>query len=437
MSKYKLTFKLKQHTPIIHFQYDQHGATLRASELKPKLDKFLIEKLNLTNGYGDNETPKPEYKSWFINEGKQHLALDYKVKVKSIKLDRKEIPEGRNNQYGAFFGTIGNDYRQNPKGLSFSDKDIILEIICFKPSLKKHIEKDIISFFEITNFGTRQSKGFGSFTITKKIIDSKEIEVKYNNTTYKTYFDVSLNNKYEWFNKYKDASNQIVLLYKAIRSGINLKTRGQDDQFYFKSLMFLYAKNLNIQWEKKTIKERFSLNQQTSRPKSEPLNYNSDSKKLMKDLLGLSSEESWQSYTAIIKKKEAIFNERTEDWEEKINNLQFERFKSPILFKPILNNNNLRVYIYLNQKELDFALGINKDFIVRNEENTFHIKFPDSFSLNNFFDFFLDSNNFNIKTYVESRFRKEKKYEILKNLLQQMKNNKNLKIPGNDTATIN
>jgi len=53
-SKYKLCFKLKQHTPIIHFQADQKGATLRASELKPKLDRFLIDKLKmLENGKPD------------------------------------------------------------------------------------------------------------------------------------------------------------------------------------------------------------------------------------------------------------------------------------------------------------------------------------------------------------------------------------------------
>ena len=47
-SKFKVNFTLKQHTPIIHFQSDQSGATLRATELKPKLDSFLIEQLNLT-----------------------------------------------------------------------------------------------------------------------------------------------------------------------------------------------------------------------------------------------------------------------------------------------------------------------------------------------------------------------------------------------------
>lgn len=37
MSDYKLTFKLKQHTPIIHFHHYRHGAVLRASEVKSKL----------------------------------------------------------------------------------------------------------------------------------------------------------------------------------------------------------------------------------------------------------------------------------------------------------------------------------------------------------------------------------------------------------------
>ena len=71
MSDYKLTFKLKQHTPIIHFQHDQYGATLRASELKPKLDKFLIEKL------GGEEKLRRDHSDWFIN--KEHSALDYKI----------------------------------------------------------------------------------------------------------------------------------------------------------------------------------------------------------------------------------------------------------------------------------------------------------------------------------------------------------------------
>ena len=75
-----LKLELKQHTPIIHFQHYQEGATLRASELKPKLDKFLIEKLKLTAVDDRGRiVPKREYLKWFNN--KEKLSLDYKVKI--------------------------------------------------------------------------------------------------------------------------------------------------------------------------------------------------------------------------------------------------------------------------------------------------------------------------------------------------------------------
>ena len=39
----RLIFELIQHTPIIHFQAKDMGATLRASEVKPKLDRYLMK----------------------------------------------------------------------------------------------------------------------------------------------------------------------------------------------------------------------------------------------------------------------------------------------------------------------------------------------------------------------------------------------------------
>ncbi len=41
---FEITITLKQHTPLIHFQHEQAGAILRATELKPKLDKFILSK---------------------------------------------------------------------------------------------------------------------------------------------------------------------------------------------------------------------------------------------------------------------------------------------------------------------------------------------------------------------------------------------------------
>ncbi len=42
MSSWKYEVKLRQLTPLIHFQAEQPQATLRATEVKPKLDRFLL-----------------------------------------------------------------------------------------------------------------------------------------------------------------------------------------------------------------------------------------------------------------------------------------------------------------------------------------------------------------------------------------------------------
>ena len=49
LESYSLNYKLQQITPMIHFQHYEEGATLRASEVKPKLDRFLIELLGEGN----------------------------------------------------------------------------------------------------------------------------------------------------------------------------------------------------------------------------------------------------------------------------------------------------------------------------------------------------------------------------------------------------
>lgn len=41
----QLELDLKCHAPIIHFQPEEEGATLRASEVKPKFDRYLMKKV--------------------------------------------------------------------------------------------------------------------------------------------------------------------------------------------------------------------------------------------------------------------------------------------------------------------------------------------------------------------------------------------------------
>lgn len=78
-----LKVTLKQHTPLIHFQHTENGATLRASEVKPKLDRFIIEKLGGGNYDNVKNQVKNTYPQLFIpKEGV--FALDYKLKIKAF-----------------------------------------------------------------------------------------------------------------------------------------------------------------------------------------------------------------------------------------------------------------------------------------------------------------------------------------------------------------
>ena len=98
-SKFKVEFTLKQHTPIIHFQSDQVGATLRATELKPKFDRFLLENIK--------DLP-------FKKTASGEKSLSYKIKIiaynnnietieKINPKNQKEIPDP------LFFGNMGNN----------------------------------------------------------------------------------------------------------------------------------------------------------------------------------------------------------------------------------------------------------------------------------------------------------------------------------------
>src|SRR3990167_6963021 len=92
MSNFKVEFTLKQHTPIIHFQSEQSGATLRATELKPKLDKFITQRLKFIN-----EELYQKYKS--IIEDEDIFPKDakgssrYKISVEHRTLNTLSTPK--------------------------------------------------------------------------------------------------------------------------------------------------------------------------------------------------------------------------------------------------------------------------------------------------------------------------------------------------------
>lgn len=247
---FKLEFTLKQHTPLIHFQHDQEGATIRATELKPKLDKFIVEHVFNNDfdlvkkylvGYPSDDTSAKgttkvkELKSRFLDDN--FRALDYKVCNIA-----GELKDGNNGK--GLTQVIGNE----TNWIWF--KSIKIEIAFYSMELKSVIQKNISDFFIITRFGKRQSKGYGQFSV----LTNKDENISLDSIT-----KVLL--KYYGELHFKKASSplrhvifeEIERLNRWLKSGIN---KPYDKAPIFK---FMLERNRPIRWEKRLIKRAISL----------------------------------------------------------------------------------------------------------------------------------------------------------------------------------
>jgi len=350
--KFQINCTLKQHTPLIHFQHEQAGATLRATELKPKLDKFILTKLG--NGNYDQGCQLAKANKWLVGKG-EHNALDYKVKIiakgeiddfrkltEIEKFDRKSKMNKWVNErnFPHLLANMGGKEKKSElKNFAFN-KSIELIITCFSSNeLLNKIKEDLPKVFEKENFGNRKSKGFGSFSVIK-INDEAYNSIV--NFPYK--FDWEVNGQ-DLFEKQKNLFEAIDYLYKTLRSGINFGRFDRNQrkfipQFYFKSILRDYAENvLGEQWDKKTIKEKYFVGNST------------EGRFIHRDFLGLSTEESWgETYNRANITKDSS---------------TIERLTSPIIFKPIhLEGNRYRVWIDVREIQQEFKnsrINIKKD----------------------------------------------------------------------------
>lgn len=160
MSECIMKFTLRQDSPMIHFQGSTKGATLRASEVKPKLDRFLAEWCKKNEIEEENK--------WKIDQDRN--AYDYKMRIyagneKKVVLDRR----GKPDKLPSYFG----DLDEQKTNLWYTD-GIRLEILCFHKGLRKVINEAIETFFVLHNFGTRQNRGIGGFTLRRTTPEDAE-----------------------------------------------------------------------------------------------------------------------------------------------------------------------------------------------------------------------------------------------------------------------
>lgn len=368
----KLVITLRQQTPLIHFQHDD-GATLRASEVKPKLDKFIIEHSNgnsfeywqqyLVGAFSTNlGILQRKFNAGF-------RALDYKMRIEPI--GKKQIFDQVNENrrlFSLYFGDLDNnsDYKE---GVMYND-GIKLYITSHNERLINIIKINIPHFLECTNFGTRQTKGYGSFYID-------ENDALYTPPNHANY-------SFRVRGSFNDLFSQIKDFYSIIRAGIN------DQQgLYVKSALFKYLKDQGIQWDKRTIKQQFLdaseiSSERSKHPTEDIVNFEStdiDNKNVIfKELLGLSTTENWVNYGFNISR-----NHPHKD---------ITRFKSPIIFKPILefrnNEHFYNVYIYLSEIPTTMR---NQSFVIGSSRGSFDMRTSNAFNIAEYFEWiFLNKN---------------------------------------------
>ena len=298
----KIEVQLTQYTPLLHFQGQQEGACLRASEVKPALDHFITAWLKKIN--------KAAPPQWIQSEVNGHTAYRYRMtftangepehqKSQNNKPERpyfymykttnskgKMVVRGDIHQL--FFAAMGDDAfdsngESRIKGVFYPEGMTMMILVPGDQGnkLSALLKKLIPPFFALHCFGNRSNKGFGSFGV--KEMDGVSVPdmdltdlIQYTpmNALYFAEYDpnqISSGDAIDRSNEYLD---DVFMLSNIMKSGINYthgKTGENGDTSktpYYKGMIFQYFldeklhNNKKIHSEKASIK-KFVLNRGT------------------------------------------------------------------------------------------------------------------------------------------------------------------------------
>ncbi len=385
MNDWQKEYKLVQHTPLIHFQHSEPHACLRATEVKPKLDRFLIEQLEEDDRFGDGR-----WKKWFVGDGSQQ-SFDYMMRItpNSERVDRTQSIEraiaraehrppnaNLHEIHKNYFGNMASEKKREEKKKAIREtfkeslfyKDgLTLTIRCFIPELLTLIDEHIRGFFMMHNFGTRQRKGFGSFTvdISTKPNEPKGFDLvgKYCPNAYYCKLDNDVN---------AEALLDAVWVISAfLRSGFN---RGEGN--YVRGFVFRYFQREKnpLANDKAFVKQKVLRNVYDEATRGEHLHpYGNNVRyRYVRGLLGTNENSRF------------CRDPRGETREDlTVHNIYIhsaegvERFPSPLLFKPI----GKFVFI-LPQKMPDEIFGSEFYILEKNQEEEYDSKATSDQKLN-------------------------------------------------------
>ncbi|MCR5324953.1 MAG: hypothetical protein K6E85_16980 [Lachnospiraceae bacterium] len=212
----KITGRLIQQTPLIHFQKEKDRKpelALRVSEVKPKLDRFIRlwykkhnqEKQIPDDWYTESETSK--------QADDRSKALNYKMRIIPTNNYIAEFPNEN-----VYFGNMGD--MVVPKEQIIFKEPLRIEIVSFVEKLFTTIEECLPTFFLVTNFGTRQDKGFGCFILEMNENAANDAE---NNQTEKKLNKDVINDAEDRLKKWYGDIHYIKIDYSDVRSNVNEK----------------------------------------------------------------------------------------------------------------------------------------------------------------------------------------------------------------------
>lgn len=173
LSNYQRTWKLKQLTEMIHFQADEPGAILRASEVKPKLDRFLVSTGTIVPGDSNKE--------WYTARqrgGGTDYAFHYKMTF-SVEGEGKTLDPNRDfGKRILYLGNICNSDEKDKKKTKSKvyTGEITLKITSPYKSMIDSIGSVLPYFFALHGFGARSGKGYGSFSLVDGKIDFEQLK---------------------------------------------------------------------------------------------------------------------------------------------------------------------------------------------------------------------------------------------------------------------
>lgn len=406
-------YQLIQHTMLIHFQAGHTDGTnvcLRASEVKPKLDRFLVKKMKHTLK-----------ESWIQSRhtNKIDIALKYRMTIKAseVKLvNVNEIPK-------IFYGNMDPNNEEKKNAVIFPE-GVSVKIICMIPELLNEIDHVIGEFFAVTNFGTMQDKGFGSFTVKSTSIENI-CKALSENFDVKTYYVVDVRTGGCSSQAQNELFDTVKQIYSIMKSGQNFV--GRDGRTiankYIRSFIYQYMHETHhLGNEKAWLKKQGIAPIRTTH---EPRNTHEHHQqadlqefRYVRALLGVGEQMTWaeperEQKGDRIRREKITIKDITET-----NTIS--RYASPIFFKII----GSRIYITANQPdkrifdhEFKFA---NQGYIKGNDESprkekkeyisTLTKDEGSSFDMADFLNKFMEYYNGNLaKGKLRKRYRMEAK----------------------------